>query len=404
MRIIYLHQYFRTPDMAGGTRSYEMARRLFSMGHEVNMVTTWREPTNKKNWFITKEAGIQVHWFRIPYSNKMGFWQRIKAFIHFAYAAALKAASLDGDIVFATSTPLTIALPAVYASRRKKIPMVFEVRDLWPALPIAIGALKNCILIRAALWLERFAYRNSAQVIALSPGMRNGVVKTGYPEERVHVIPNSADMKLFDLPDDVGILFRKRYDWLQDRPLVVYAGTLGRINGVSYLVELAAMVKEFAPDIRFLVVGDGREHELIHSLAKAKGVLNVNFFLLGLLPKREMPAVLSAATVATSIVVDIKAIWDNSANKFFDALASGTPIVINYEGWQADIIRETGAGIVLPPKDITEAAQLLISAIRDKKWLNDASAAALKLAQTRFDRNELARQLEAVLRSVVDGK
>jgi glycosyltransferase involved in cell wall biosynthesis len=334
----------------------------------------------------------------------MGFLQRIKAFFHYAYAAALKAASLEGDIVFATSTPLTVVLPAVYAAKRKRIPMVFEVRDLWPSLPIAIGALKSRTLIRAALWLERFAYRNAAQVIALSPGMRDGVVKTGYPKERVHVIPNSSDMELFGLPDDVGISFRKKYDWLQDRPLVVYTGALGRINGVSYLVELAAMVKEEAPDIRFLVVGDGQEQGLIHGLAKSQGVLNVSFFLFGRLPKREIPAVLSAATVATSLVIDIKAIWDNSANKFFDALASGTPIVINYDGWQAELIKETGAGIVLPPKDITKAAQLLVSAIRDKKWLDDASAAALKLARTRFDRNELARQLEAVLRSVVDGK
>ena len=406
MKIIYLHQYFNTPDMSGGGRSFEMARRLVSMGHEVNMVTTSRlqKGDRKQGWYSTEETDIHVHWLCLPYSNQMSFSQRIKAFIHFAYAAALKAASLEGDIVFATSTPLTIALPAVYVSRRKRIPMVFEVRDLWPSLPIAVGALKSRTFILAALWLERFAYRNAVQVIALSPGMRNGVVKTGYPEERVHVIPNSADMKLFDLPDDVGISYRKRYDWLQDRPLVIYTGALGRINGVSYLVELAAKIKEKAPDIRFLVVGDGQEQALIHNLAKSRGVLNVNFFLLGSLPKREMPAVFSAATVATSLFVDLKAMWDNSANKFFDALASGTPIAINYEGWQAEIIRETGAGLVLPVNNVNKAAALLVSAVRDKHWLDQASAAALKLAQTRFDRNALARQLEGVLRSVVDGE
>src|SRR5689334_16023076 len=106
MRVIYLHQYFNTPDMAGGTRSYEMARRLVRAGHEVHMVTTWREPTERKGWFVTEEAGIKVHWLPIRYSNHMNFVQRLMAFLRFAWASSLKAASLPGEVVLATSTPL----------------------------------------------------------------------------------------------------------------------------------------------------------------------------------------------------------------------------------------------------------------------------------------------------------
>jgi UDP-N-acetylglucosamine:LPS N-acetylglucosamine transferase len=133
VRIIYLHQYFTTPEMPGGTRSYEMARRLVASGHEVHMVTTWREPISSVDWFRTEEAGIQVHWLPLPYSNRMRHSQRVGTFFRFAWAAARKAASLSGDLVFATSTPLTIALPGIYASRRGKIPLVFEVRDLCPS-------------------------------------------------------------------------------------------------------------------------------------------------------------------------------------------------------------------------------------------------------------------------------
>jgi len=371
MNITYLHQYFNTPDMPGGTRSFEMARRLVSMGHEVNMVTTSRVPndSHRKGWYMTEEAGIHVHWLAVPYSNRMGFYKRLKAFLHYAIAASGKAASLNTDIIFATSTPLTVALPAVYASKRKRVPMVFEVRDLWPALPIAVGALKSPLMIHAALWLERFAYRNAAQVIALSPGMRDGVVKTGYPEDVVHVIPNSADLELFDVDEDIGIRFRNKYKWLQNNPLVVYTGALGRVNGVSYLVELAAKVKEDAPDVRFLVVGEGQEEGLIHDLAKSLGVLNENFFLLKRIPKREMPAILSAATVATSLVIDIKEIWNNSANKFFDALASGTPIAINHEGWQADMIREADIGMILDARDLNKAKDTLLNRLHNRTWL-----------------------------------
>lgn len=148
MKILYLHQYFTTPSMAGGTRSYEMARRLVAWGHEVHMITTDREGIfdPKQKWYETDEAGIHVHWTPIPYSNKMSYGQRIKAFFAFSWRAARKAAKIGGDVVFATSTPLTIAIPGVYASKRLKIPMVFEVRDLWPELPIAIGSSKKSFI------------------------------------------------------------------------------------------------------------------------------------------------------------------------------------------------------------------------------------------------------------------
>jgi glycosyltransferase involved in cell wall biosynthesis len=377
---------------------------LVDAGHEVNMVTTWREPTNKKNWFITKEAGIQVHWLPVPYSNQMSYSDRIRSFIKFAWSSAWKAASLPGDVVFATSTPLTIALPAIYAKYRQNIPMVFEVRDLWPELPIAVGALRNPLLCAAARALEKLAYRKSAHVVALSPGMKDGIVRAGYPQNKVSVIPNSCDLDLFSVPKQYGADFRLKYEWLGDRPLVVYTGTFGIINGVSYLVHLAEAVRNLAPEVCFLSIGDGYEYSMVADLAKKKGILNDNFYIMQAIPKKEVPSLLSAATMTSSLFIDLPEMWANSANKFFDGLAAGCPIAINYGGWQAELIKETGAGIVLPPKDITRAAQLLISAIRNKEWLDYASAAALKLARTRFDRNQLARQLESVLLSVVDGK
>lgn len=121
--------------MPGGTRSYEMARRLVAMGHEVNMVTSWREPDGRKDWFTTEQSGIKVHWLPVRYSNCMPYNQRIASFFKFAFCATYKAASLPADVVFATSTPLTIALPGICASLFRRVPMVFEVRDLWPAIP-----------------------------------------------------------------------------------------------------------------------------------------------------------------------------------------------------------------------------------------------------------------------------
>ena len=144
MRIVYLHQYFVTPAMSGGTRSYEMARRLVERGHEVHMITSDQSaPVGAPCWRESMESGIHVHWTPVEYHNRMSYTRRVMAFIHFAWRAGRKAVTLHGDVIFASSTPLTIALPAVYAARRSRRPMVFEVRDLWPAVPIAMGIIRN---------------------------------------------------------------------------------------------------------------------------------------------------------------------------------------------------------------------------------------------------------------------
>lgn len=404
MRITYLHQYFNTPDMSGGTRSYEMARRLVARGHEVNMVTSWRSQDGAKKPFVTVEDGIRVHWLPVPYSNTMRYSQRLVAFARFVMASAKLAAKLPSDIVFATSTPLTIALPGVFAARRRRVPMVFEVRDLWPELPIAIGALRNPLAIRAARALERFAYRNAAHVVALSPGMRDGVVQAGYPTNQVSVIPNSADLSLFDPAGVDTQAFRRLHPELEQRPLVVYTGTMGKINGVRYLVDVAAAARDRASEACFVVVGSGQQEEVVRQAACEAGVLDRNFFLYPPVPKRDMPQVLAAADLALSLFVDLPAMWANSANKFFDALASGTPVAINYGGWQADWLHKTGAGLALPPQDTKTAAEEIDQWLaRPRAERQKAGGAARALAEQEFSRDDLAARLAEILESVAVG-
>ena len=404
MKIIYLHQYFNTPDMSGGTRSYEMARRMVAAGHEVQMVTSYREPdANSNRWFKTEEAGIQVHWYPVPYSNHMSFAQRIKAFFSFALAARKKAVELDGDIIFATSTPLTIALPAVSASRKKKIPMVFEVRDLWPEMPIAVGALKNPLMRFAAHKLEHWAYHNAEAVVALSPGMKEGVVRTGYPAERLAVIPNSSDNAEFEHDSEAAARFRAKRDWLGDKPLLVYTGTFGPTNGVGYMVGLAKELKELNSPIRILLVGDGAEQKKVVSEAENAVVLGVNLFIEEKLPKREIPALLSAATMASALFIDLPEMRPNSANKFFDALASGTPIMLNYGGWMHELVEQHKCGLAMWRKPIPEVAVELDKKMQDGAWLGKAGIAARELAEGCFARDDLAQQLISVLEAAVEG-
>lgn len=391
--------------MAGGTRSYEMAKRMVAAGHEVHMVTSFREgSTDSNTWFSTNESGIKVHWFPVPYSNNMNYLQRIIAFFSFAKAARKKAISLDGNIIFATSTPLTIALPAIPAAKKKKIPMVFEVRDLWPEMPIAMGALNNSILRYAAHWLERWAYKNSAAIVALSPGMKAGVVNTGYPAEKVAVIPNSSDNKEFLYNEEAANKFRTDRPWLGRNPLLVYTGTFGKVNGVGYMVELAKELKNLSSEVKILLVGEGAEKASIINNAKAAGVFEDNMYFEDSMPKKDIPALLSAATMTSALFIDLPEMRSNSANKFFDALASGTPILLNYGGWMHDLVKTHSNGITAWQQPVRLVAKELDVKLHDQQWLKHAGESSRELAEKQFDRDKLASQLITVLNLTIENK
>ncbi len=402
MKLLYMHQYFTTRDMPGGTRSYEMAVRLARAGHEVHVLTSDRRPGAPGGWRVEDVDGVTVHWVGVPYDNRMGFARRILAFFEFALKALARAVRVGGDLVLATSTPLTIAIPGALAARRLRVPMVLEVRDLWPELPIAVGALRDPLSRSAARWLERFAYRNAHRGIALSPGMKAGMVAGGMDAGQVSVIPNGCDIDLFDVPASRGEEFRARREWLGERPLVVYAGTLGLINGVEYMALIAREAAAIDPEVRFLVCGTGARETAVREAAREAGVLGRSFFMEPPVAKGEVPDLLSAADVTTSFFVDLAVMWANSANKFFDGLASGTPVAINYRGWQAEMLESTGAGLVLPPDDPKSAAKALCSFLADLSRVEDAGAAALSLARESFDREKLAAKMTEVLEEALD--
>ncbi|WP_127503272.1 glycosyltransferase family 4 protein [Actinoplanes solisilvae] len=397
MHIVYIHQYYCNPAMAGGIRSYEQARRLVARGHTVDVITTdITGATTEPGWRQTEDDGVRVHWFSIPYNNNMSYARRIRAFAQFMVVATAKAARLRADLVFATSTPLTVAVPGVLAAKMRRVPFVFEVRDLWPEVPIEMGALRNPVLRGVAGALANFAYRNAEEVVALSPGMEAGILARR-PKTRTTVIPNAADLAMFEVDDETIKAFRTKHEWLGDRPLIVYTGALGRVNGVEYLVRAAKRMREIDPEIRVLIVGHGLEWEPTKKLAAELGLLDDTVRMWEKVPKSELPAILGAATMSTSFVRPIKALWDNSANKFFDALAAGRPIAVNYGGWQADLLTETGAGLVLDPTDTDDAGERFARLCRDETWLSQARLAAHKLAVERFSRDLLFDNFAAVL-------
>jgi len=382
--------------MSGGVRSYDIAKHLVDKGHSVQMITTDRTPFNRGGWKVSDEDGICVHWLSLAYSNQLSYIKRLVAFFSFAISSSKKGGGLQGDVVFATSTPLTIAIPALYISWKLSIPIVFEVRDLWPDVPIAVGVIKNPIIKYLAKLLERHIYSKSKAVIALSDGMKSGVVKAGCKKDKVVVIPNFSNLELFNIKN-TGKEFRANRRWLGSSPLLVYTGAFGMINGVDYLVDISEQLMLLKSDIKILLIGDGKKYNDVKRYAIQKHVLNNNLFINSSVSKSELPQLLASADLASNIVINIPEVWNNSANKFFDALASGTPVLINGGGWQADIINNHNAGIVTHGLSIEESAKRIDDFLHDKLLLKESSENAYKLSKKYFDKNDLVKKVEQIL-------
>lgn len=402
MNILYLHQYFATPQSNAGTRSYEIAKRLVDNGNNVTFVTSsayFSDDYNlHKGWNFIEIDGIKLHILNLVYSNKDSFFKRILKFISFSFRATLKSLFIKADVVFATSTPLTIAIPGLVYSKFKKVPLVFEVRDLWPELPIASGVIKNKVVIKLAIWLERYTYKNSKRLVGLSPGMCDGIMRHGIPAGHVILATNSCDTDLFDVDKGIGKNYlNTKLSFVNGRKLIVYTGTFGLINKVGYIVGLAKAAQKLDPNLCFVAIGDGMEKQQVIAEAERAGVLNSNLYILEPVPKYEIVSLLSSSDLSLSLFGPVKEMWHNSANKLFDALASQTPIAINYGGWQQKFIEKHNCGLVLDSNN-HEKASIDISRFLSNQSSYDKAVESCKvLSYEHFSRDIMASRIEKIL-------
>jgi glycosyltransferase involved in cell wall biosynthesis len=412
VRILYLHQFFMTRDGTGGTRSYEFARRLVEAGHEVTMVTAGDGAEREVDGIRVVEArGGYGDYVR---ATGVGYGRRLLAFARFALAAA--AAALRGprpDVVFATSPPLTMALPAIAAARRWRAPLVFEVRDLWPEAPIQMGALRSPWAQRLARWLERVVYRSASEIVALSPGMRDGIVATGVDPERVALIPNASDLDLFSPDLDPGDL-RERLGLGADDFVCAYFGTMGEANDLTQVVEAAALLKAPAAGagtsaagttdrnangpgvpVVFVLQGDGKRRAALEADVRRRGLDNVVFAAAG--DKRAAARLAAASDACMTIFKDVPILATNSPNKLFDTFAAGRAAIVNTDGWQRTLVEEHEAGVYARPGDAADLAEKVLALRDDPERTRRYGSNARRLAEREFDRDLLAERLRGVL-------
>ncbi len=407
MRVLYMHQYFVTRGGYTGTRSYEFAKRLIEHGHDVTMLMSginaepqFRIPEGREFTEVEHE-GIHVVPIAAAYNNsqtgtKIGGLNRMRHFHHWARLASEVAERLPKpDIVFATHTPLTIGLAGIRVSRHFGVPFVFEVRDLWPQALINCGALRNPFGIWYLRRMERRIYRAADHIIALSPGMMEGVARTGIRRERITVIPNGSDLSLFH-PDLDGSDVRQRLG-LGDVFTAVYFGAMGLANGLEYVVEAARiLVGRGENHIKIILHGVGSRRSHLESLVEQYKLPNV-IFSNPVPDKADVARLVAACDACMTIYANPKQEQTWSPNKMFDGLAAGRPVLINVPGWLGDTIEQNQCGIYVDSDKPESLADALVRLSKDRALCDEMGRNARALAEREFARDLLAERFEKVL-------
>jgi glycosyltransferase involved in cell wall biosynthesis len=328
--------------------------------------------------------------------------QRMFKFYQFAWSACRIGKKLPvPDVVFATHTPLTTGLAGLTLEHYFKVPFVFEVRDLWPDALVNVGALKNPLAI---WWLERMAkkiYAGAKHIVALSPGMKEGIIRAGVPADKVTVIPNASDLDLFS-PDINGSAERQRLG-LGDKFAAIYFGAMGLANGLDYVIEAARILSEQGNNkIIFVLHGSGGKRPELEKMASEYKLTNVIFS--NLVPDKEQVArIVAGCDVCMTIYRAAKEhTW--SPNKMFDALAAGKPVLINVPGWLGETIENNNCGRCLDANSPKMLAEVLVELAANPELCRQMGKNARELAEREFARTKLADRLESVLIEAVSKK
>lgn len=395
MKILYFHQHFSTPKGSAGIRSYAMAQSLIRNGHQVTMVCgsfgagqTGLSQPFEKGMRRGDVDGIEVIEFELSYSNSLSFLQRILIFLSFAFKSIKVALFEKYDVLFATTTPLTAGIPGIFAKWFRRKPFVFEVRDLWPELPKAMGVIKNPVVLWLMSVLEWTSYHSADRLVGLSPGIVEGIVKRGIDPEKVASIPNGCDLDIFATDHQSW-----RPEQVSGNDLMaIFTGTHGLANGLDAVIDAAVeLQKRGRNDIKLVLVGDGMQKKPLIASAQQLELTNVVFH--EPVNKNKLAALMASADIGLQILANIPAFYyGTSPNKFFDYIAAGLPVLNNYPGWLADSITDRKCGFAVPPENPSAFADALEYAADHRNELKEMGVNAQQLAREQFNRENLSQK------------
>ena len=395
MRVLYFHQYFSSPKLKGpsGIRSFVMAKKLLDRGHKVTMVCGSSGHTGLEGPFIRgrrkgKYEGIDIIEINLPYSNHYSLPKRAIVFIRFSIKSILIVFQEKYDIVLASSTPLTAGIPGIFSKLFRNKKFIFEVRDLWPELPVAMGVIKNPLIILLLRILEKLIYYSSDAIICLAPGMVKVLREKEGLKSNIAMIPNGCDFNIFNI--EKGDYLETNLD--RSKFYAIFSGTHGVANGLDNLLDAAIQLQNMGDDeIRIILVGDGKLKPHLENRSLNESINNVIF--MDSVDKHELAILHKNVHVGLQLLSDVEAFYyGTSPNKFFDYLASGLPVICNYPGWVSELISQNNCGLFADPKKENDLALKLIEIKDDRNLLDQFSKNSKKLGKESFSREQLSEK------------
>lgn len=354
-RVLVLNHFAAPPGAPGGTRHVELFSRL--EGWEAVVLAADRNLITGR--VITGAKSDLWHPVRVlpPLRREA---TRVLSWCSYAVAATVSGLRLPRpDVVYASTPHLLAGLAGSVLATVRRVPMVLEVRDLWPQILVDTGTLdEQSWLYRLLAGVESHLYRQAKSIVVLTPGVAGYLIRRGKAPDSITCLPNGADPEDFVVSDGRPQL---RARWGLEGFVVAYAGAHGVANGLELVLEAAAELKDELPQVRFLLVGDGPTKAGLVRRAGELGLTNVMFR--DPVPKRDMPALLAAVDAGLHVLAEVPLFrYGVSPNKLFDYMAAGLPVVTNTEGEVAELVDRAGAGLAVDPHGIAEGVRRMVRA------------------------------------------
>ena len=404
MHVLLIHQAFVSPDDAGGTRHYELARRFVDGGHSFSIVASDLSYLSGKKCTADERVqdfdGVKVQRAWTYSALHRSFVWRIVSFLSFMVSSVWVALKVKNvDLVIGTSPPIFQAVSAWVISVVKWRPFLLEIRDLWPEFAVDMGVLKNPVLIWLARRLERFLYARANHLLVNSPAYRDYLIGLGIPASKVSFIANGVDPDMFHVKPSEGGL-RDEFQ-LRGKYLVTYAGAMGMANNLEVVLEAATMLNDVR-DVHFLMVGDGKDRPKLEELARQMNVKNVTFT--GSRPKSQMPEILAESDVCLAVLRDIPMFRTTYPNKVFDSMAASRPVVLAIDGVIRQVIEEADGGIPVPPGNPQAMANAVRTLFSNRPRSEQMGRSARDYVIKFFDRNKQALQFGELVKQIGNKK
>lgn len=399
MNILLIHQYFLEEDDPGGSRWNEFSRIWTDQGHSVTVLGGMmhyngkeKKPEYKGKYFVKKQQGaVTVYRCHVSEAYNKSFIGRLWGYFSFMFSsfyAGMFKAKGKYDVVIVTSPPLFVGATGYMISRLKRIPFVFEVRDLWPESAIDTGVLTNKLVIKLAYWVEAFIYRTATLINVLTPAFFNALRdKKGIAANKLIQISNAADFSLSEklLRDFDRNAFRQQHG-LEGHFVITYVGAHGVANHLEQLLDAGVALSD--TNVLFLLIGQGMEKERLVKMATERNVKNVRF--LDSVPKAEVFRYILASEMGASVLKRVDTFKTVYSNKTFDYMSCKKPILMAIDGVSRELVEAAGAGVYVEPENTEEYNRIIRQYLDNPNRLKEEGESGYRFAQENFDREVLA--------------